>query len=63
MFLFPPIVLITKMDRTQEVLLCERELMESNIHKPLPVFLNLFFDEVCVKKYSTIFKTLNCCPV
>ncbi|XP_044166660.1 uncharacterized protein LOC122950740 [Acropora millepora] len=40
-------VLIAKMDRTQEVLFCEKELMESNTHKPLPVFLNLFFDETC----------------
>ncbi|XP_044182510.1 uncharacterized protein LOC114952477 isoform X2 [Acropora millepora] len=40
-------VLIAKMDRTQEVQFCEKELMESNTHKPLPVFLNLFFDETC----------------
>ena len=54
MFLFSPIVLITKMDSTQEVLFCERELMKNNTYKPLPVFLNLFFDEVCDKKYSTM---------
>lgn len=52
MFLFGPTVLIAKMDRTQEVLFCEKELMESNTHKPLPVFLNLSFDEVCVTKIS-----------
>lgn len=39
---------LMKMDRIQEVLLCERELMEDNFYKPLPVFVNLSFDEVCV---------------
>ena len=36
------------MDRVQEVIMCERELMDGNVYKPLPVLLNLSFDEVCV---------------
>ncbi|XP_074608181.1 uncharacterized protein LOC141860882 isoform X4 [Acropora palmata] len=37
----------SQMDRTVEVIQCERELTEGNPHQPLPVFLNLSFDEVC----------------
>ena len=34
-----------QMDRTHEVLLCEKELMEGSTI-PMPLFLNLSFDEV-----------------
>ena len=36
------------MDRVHEVIVCERELMDGNEYKPMPVLLNLSFDEVCV---------------
>ncbi|CAH3171108.1 unnamed protein product, partial [Porites lobata] len=35
------------MDRFQEVIDCERKLLDGNIYKPMPVFLNLLFDEMC----------------
>ena len=47
------IVPLSKMDRMQEVLTCESELLEGNIYTPMPVFLNLSFDEVRVHQYFT----------
>lgn len=46
MIFVPFIVSSQQMDRTQEVLVCEAEILEGNTHE-LPVFLNLTFDEVC----------------
>ena len=43
-----PLVPSYKLDRIQEVLLCERELIDDNQTEPLPCFLNLSFDEVSV---------------
>ena len=46
MIFVPFIVSSQQMDRTQEVLVCEAEILEGNTHEH-PVFLNLTFDEVC----------------
>ena len=42
------LVPLDKMDRVHEVMICKKELMDGNVYKPLPVLLNLPFDEVCV---------------
>ena len=46
MIFVPFIVSSQQMDRTQEVLVCEAEILEGNTHEH-PVFFNLTFDEVC----------------
>lgn len=48
---------VTELDRTQEVLLCENVLKEESNQQNirLPVFLNLPFEEVCVK-----WQLINC---
>ena len=47
-FKFATLVPSHKLDRMQEVLLCERELTTDDLQQPLPFLLNLSFDEVCV---------------
>ena len=42
------LVPLSKIDRVHEVMICEKDLMDGNVYKPLPVLLNLPFDEVCV---------------
>lgn len=38
---------LSKIDRVHEVMICEKDLMDGNVYKPLPVLLNLPFDEMC----------------
>ena len=45
---YAPLVPSHKLDRIQEVFLCEKALIDDNLNQPLPLFLNLSFDEVCV---------------
>lgn len=51
---YAPLVPSHKLDRIQEVLLCEKELINDNLNQPLPFFLNLSFDEVSVHMFLHI---------
>lgn len=51
---YAPLVPSHKLNRIQEVLLCEKELINDNLNQPLPFFLNLSFDEVSVHMFLHI---------
>ena len=53
-WLFASLVALGRLDRVEEVLLCERELYQNYaVLESLPVFLNLTFDQACIEYYSS----------